>query len=180
MEISLKFEKPSRRNVFRVLIVSALVAALLLLIVFRPQSSPVPQQVTKQASFKVVYPSDLKVVSSGKDGFSYQTSEKTIVFKANYQKTNLNVTEQTTPDNLANGSGVYFQSLGLHPVAQFNTSLGPVAVVNFYKTGTLEATGQSAILVAGKTMVIANTADANGKLSNDQWKSFFDGLKQAK
>jgi hypothetical protein len=180
MEINVRFEKPSRRNITRALIVIGLLAAIVLVIIYRPQSTPVPRAVAKQANFKIVYPSDLKMVNDGKQGFSYQTGQKTLIFKANYQGTNLNVTEQMTPDSLANGSGVYFQSLGLHPVAQFNTDLGPVAVVNFYKTGTLEATGQSAILVADKTMVIANTADSNGKLTNDQWKNFFEGLKQSK
>ncbi len=180
MEVNIKFERPSRRTLAVFLSVLATLLLIVLATFFWPHNSPIPKSVTSKANFRTVYPSDMSLVEKGKDGFSYQDSQKAVTFKAKYQGVNLNVTEQAAPDSLANDSNIYFQSLGLHPLAQFNTPLGMAAVVNFYKTGSLEATGQSAILVADKTMVIANTADAKAKLTNDQWKSFFDGLRQSK
>ncbi len=178
--IKITFTKKPRWKLWLVVVSIVAVVALVLVILVSSSGSPIPKSIAQQANFRTVYPSDGKIVQGGSNGYQYQSQQKAIVFKVNYQGATISVTEQTAPANLASGTGVYFSALGLHPVAQFDSKLGPVAILNFYKNKTLEPAGQSGLLVASKTMVIANPLDAKTRLSNEQWKNFFDSLKQAK
>ncbi len=178
--IKITFTKKPNWKLWLIVFLVVTAAALVLYILAASSGSPIPKTVSQQANFKTVYPSDDKIVQGGKSGYQFQSEQKAIVFKVNYQGAMMSVTEQTAPPNLASDTGVYFSALGLHPVAQFDSKLGPVAILNFYKNKTLEPAGQSGLLVANKTMVIANPIDAKTRLSNEQWKNFFDSLKQAK
>lgn len=181
MEIKVSLNKPGKK--FFVLLTGVAVLCGLVLcafLLFGSSKNPIPASIIQQAKFKTVYPADSKIVKNGQSGYQYQSNEKSILFKVDYKNQPLIVTEQAAPASLANGTGVYFQSIGLHPIAQIQSKPGQVAVVNFYQSGTLEPVGQAGILVAGNTMVIARTVNNRAKLTNEQWKSFFDGLKLAK
>ena len=66
---------------------------------------------------------------------------------------------------------------GLHPVAQINSKNGLAVIVNFYDAGTFGSEGQNAVFVKDGTLLIAHP---DGKISNEDWKSFFDNLKISK
>lgn len=175
MEINIKFNKPRQKSL--IITISGLLAVGLIFLFFQiHDTSTIPSRIRQQLSFKTIYP-PASNLTPDQNSFNYQSDQKSLSFNVHYQGLEVSFTEQPAPDSLASGSQVYFQSLGLHPTAQFESKVGPVAIANFYKPGTLESNGQAAILVAQGTMVIAHPVDNNQKLANDQWKSLFDSLK---
>lgn len=175
MEISLKidFKRPGNK-IWYILATIFLATTLIALYLVFHNGSSLPPDVRSQLDFKSVYAPNSIVEP---DSFKYTAQGKTLTFNVSYQGTKLSFSEQPAPSNLANDTGGYFQSLGLHPVAQFISKIGSVAVVNFYTPKTYEPGGQAAVLVTSGTLVIATTVDKQQKLTNDQWKKLFDSLK---
>lgn len=174
MEINIKFNlsRTAKRKVIFALILLALGLAGWWLIQNRGGST-IPGEIKSQLSFRSVYaPADWQPQT-----FNYVDQQKTLSFKFKFEGSDMVATEQPAPDSLVSGSQVYFQGLGIRPTAQFATRAGQVAIANFYQTGTLEASGQAGILLADKTMVIIQPTDPQKKMTNDQWKRLFDGLK---
>lgn len=91
--------------------------------------------------------------------------------------TNLVVSQQPAPESLGLNDQPYYPAIGIHPYAQFKTSLGTVALTKFWQSATLTPTGQSAILASQGTMLVAHSENS---LTNQQWKSLFDSLKITK
>ncbi|MBX4197196.1 hypothetical protein KW801_01410 [Candidatus Saccharibacteria bacterium] len=139
-------------------------------------ANPLPDSLKNQISYKVVYPTS-KTGTVDKDSYQYQVDQKTLTYSFNSAETKIVFIEQPAPASLGTGNQVYFPAIGVHPYAQFQSKLGPVALTKFYQSGSLKSAGQSAILVAEGTMVIAHP---NQDLTNTQWKVLFDGLKIAK
>lgn len=169
MEIHVKFDRPNWRKVATVLLIILAVALLSWLVVNRDTSN-IPAGVKRQLPFKAAY-------AAAVTDYKYDQSQKALSFTVNYDGRKVAVTEQSLPENLSSGSQFYFQALGIRPTAQFTSNIGPVALANFYKPGSLEYNGQAGVAVAGRTLVIANLSGKQEKLTNDQWKRFFDSLK---
>ncbi len=134
--------------------------------------NPLPATIKNQISFKVVYPSHspAKIDTSS---YNYQSGQNALTFNTTFANTKVVFTEQPAPSTLGSGSDVYYQAIGLHPYAQFKTSLGTVALAKFWESETLKPQGQSAILATKGTLVIAHS---DQDLTNQQWKSLFDSL----
>lgn len=138
--------------------------------------NPLPESIKSQISYKPVYPSS-KTGTLDQKGYQYRSGQQTLSFSVNSNKNQISFSEQPAPDNLGAGDQVYFPAIGLHPYAQFQSKLGPVALVRFFQSGNLKPTGQSAVLVSHGTLVIAHS-DKN--MSNEQWKDLINSLKIAK
>lgn len=174
LKLRINFARPGRNFLIGFGLIAVVGLLIILLVSHKP--STVPADFRRQASFSVISPPAAAVKDTA-DSFHYSASDKTLIFNMKYQGINLAVTEQSAPDSLT-GSGVFFQALGLHPVAQFQAKTGQVAIVNFYQTGTLAEVGQTGLLVAKKTLVSVKPIDAKQKLTNDQWKTLFDSFSQ--
>lgn len=178
MEIQIKISQPNWKKVTAV-IVLALVFACGFWFWQNRDTSNIPGSIKSQLPFKAVY---APAGTVAQDSYTFEAERKALIFSLKFDDTDIIITQQPAPDNLAIGSQVYFQALGLRPTAQFATKVGAVAVANFYKTGTLEPAGQTAVLLAddNKTLVLAKPKEPNQKLSNDQWKKLFESLKLSK
>lgn len=152
-----------------------LVSAELLFFKFH-LSNPLPDDIKQQITYKAVYPS-AKTGSLNQPGYQYQAGQKTLTFTVHSAEADLAFTEQPAPSNLGSGNQIYFPAIGLHPYAQFQSKLGPVALAKFYQSGDLKPTGQSAVLVSQGTLVIIHS----GKdLTNEQWKNLANSLNIGK
>jgi len=137
---------------------------------------PVPASIRQKAAFEIIYPSG-KTARADSSSFNYQQSQQSLSFTVRAFDSDIIFTEQPAPENAGTGEGVYYPALGLHPYAQFQSKLGPVALARFYESKTLKPRGQSAVLISRGTLLIAHT-DRN--LSNNQWKQLFESLKITK
>lgn len=172
LEVSFSF---SRRLVLSSLAVLALAGgAGGVWLSLRSPASPVPDGIEKQLAYKVIYPSDTKQIKPG--SFSYVSQQHTLTFNVDSANDQIVFAEQPAPSNLGSNGQVYFQAIGLHPYAQFESTLGLVALARFYQTGSLDVAGESAVLASHGTLVIAHSST---QLGNDVWKNLFDSLKLA-
>ena len=166
--------KPRPRKLRLRLILPATIIALAAgVYLFKPNASPIPPAVKSQFSFKAIYPT-AKAGKLDASGYTYSQADKTLSFNIVPSGNKIVFTEQSAPNSVSSGSQVYYPALGLHPYAQFQSKLGPVALAKFYVSGNLTPKGQSALLVAQGTLVIAHP-DKN--LTNARWKDLFDNLK---
>lgn len=166
----LKIKKP-----FAVISAALFLIVVSVILISVLNQSPLPADIKNQISYKAVYPSS----STGKlmSDYQYKSDENTLNFTVSNSNTNIVFAEQPAPESLGSGNQIYYQALGVHPYAQFNSKLGPVALVNFYQTGSLKPVGQTAILVADGTMVVAHSAN---NLTNEKWKQIINSLKISK
>ena len=173
MELSVKFNRPSQKTI-AILVLSLIAAGLALLFFQHHDISPIPPNIKKQLSFQAVYPASPASVAIDSNSYNYQAESQALTFKVQFQTVDIILTEQPLPDNFAAGSQIYYQSLGLHPYAQFQAKVGPAALLKFYKSGSLEAQGQTAIMTANKTLILAHPSK---DLTNDDWKVFLNSLR---
>jgi hypothetical protein len=136
------------------------------------KSSPIPADIAKQVSYRVIYPSKTHQIAPA--SFDYEPDQKTLSFIVNHNHKNVVFTEQPAPDTLAANGQVYYPALGLHPYAQFQTNLGPVALAKFWKSGSLDPVGQSGVLATNGVLLVAHT-DKN--MTNTEWKDLFNSLQ---
>jgi hypothetical protein len=138
--------------------------------------SPIPAAVQAKLAYKPIYPKNQSSDDVG--NFLYKDEDKTLTFITKTASgTNITIVEQPVPDSLSSGDQVYYPALGLHPYAQFQSKLGPVALTKFWKSGTLEPVGQTAVLASKGTLLLASP---DKDLSNAEWKEFFNSLTIAK
>ena len=148
-----------------------LTAGLILAFQLLPHN-PLPDNINKQVRYKVIYPSQTGQIDP--NSYKYQTEQKTLSYKINRNGGEIVFTEQPAPEALGTGSQPYYPAISIHPYAQFNTNLGPVALTKFYQPGSFKQVGQAAVLASGGTLLIANSQK---NLTNEQWKELFDSLK---
>jgi hypothetical protein len=138
--------------------------------------TPLPSDIKQHVSFKVIYPSSSKA-QIDQNSFVYQAKQKVLTFNVNFANTKVAYSEQAAPDALGSDTQAYYPALGIHPYAQFKTSLGQVALTKFWQSSTLKPEGQSAVLASKGTFVIAHSKK---NLTNPQWKDLFESLKITK
>jgi len=148
----------------------ALGLALLLL-----RHSPVPASVRKQLNFAAVYPSNTSTIDQ--NSYDYNNSQKNLTFNVSYSGHTILLSEQVAPGDSSNVTDVYYEGLGLRPIAQIQTHQGLAAIVNFYSNSDYASSGQDAVLATKGTLLIARP-DSN--LSLEQWKAFLNGLKASR
>lgn len=162
--------------------VLALVAALVVLGVatgvlfyLNNASNPLPSDIKNQLSYKAVYPpSGLGTII---DSYQYNQNDRVLTFSLRKFDTKIVFVEQKAPESLGANGQVYFPAIGIHPYAQFQSKIGPAALTKFYKSGNLEQFSQSGVLYSEGTLVWVGSQK---NLTNDQWKTLFDGLKVSK
>jgi hypothetical protein len=165
----------SKKAVVLTLLVIILVSAATALYLTKNNSNPIPTDIKNKADFKVIYPS--KTSQIDKSSYQYQDEQNTLTFNVIKDGDKIIFSQQPAPDNLGSDSQPYYPALGIHPYAQFKTSLGQVALTKFWQSQTLKPAGQSAVLASGGTLLIANSQK---NLSNAEWKNLFESLKIAK
>lgn len=153
-----------------VIVISA--AGVLIYELLQPKN-PVPTKIKKQISYKVIYPPSSTIVNPN-SGYEYKTEDKTLTFSSKSSGATIVLVQQPAPDTLSANGQVYYPALGIHPYAQFQSKLGPVALTKFWKSSSLEPAGQSGVLATNGTLLIARS---DKDLTNAQWKDFFDTLK---
>lgn len=163
------------RNLRVLTCLAALLLAVSLLEIWRnAHQNPLPSDIKRQVSYGVVYPGKTSEIDAG--SYAYRSDASSLTFKVNKFDTKIVFTEQPAPASLG-GNQPYYPALGVHPYAQFNTKLGPVALVKFWQSGSLKPIGQTGFLSANGTLLIAHS---DKQLANDQWKQLFDSLKISK
>ncbi len=170
--------KPKPKNKKPVSIASLtllLIVGGILIFSLTNNKNPLPRDIKNQISYKAVYPT--AKTGTVKSGYQYQANQKTLSFTVKSPNTKLVFTEQPAPQALGSGNQIYYQALGLHPYAQFQSKLGPVALVKYYQSGNLAPFGQSAVLVAHGTLIFIHSEK---NLTNDQWKDLINSLNITK
>lgn len=167
---------PRKKLVVIFLTIVILGAAAAALYFKNTESDPIPQEVRTKVSHSVIFPSTSKARIDD-TSYTYLADQKVLKFNVQYSGKTVVFSQQPTPENIGSGEQAYYPALGIRPYAQFNSPLGPVALAKFWQSGTLEPAGQSAILVAGGTML---TAHSDKGLSNQEWKELFENLKISK
>jgi hypothetical protein len=155
----------------------ALIAGLIIIFFFSKSAGgdPIPPAIKSQLSYRAIYPNGYGQIQS--NSYKYQPSNKTLSYKLHVYDSGIVFTEQPAPESLGKNGQPYYPAIGLHPYAQFQTELGPVALTKFYQSGSLQPVGQSAVLASGGTLLIANSQKS---LTNQQWKNLFNSLKIAR
>ncbi len=169
VKLSLKFNK---RLVLSLLAVAGLAALLFGIYRVIQSKNPLPPDIKKQLSFAAIYPGDTKSIDA--NSYSYKTDDKSLSYELHLGDKRVAITEQPAPESLVDPGQIYYQSLGVRPYAQFQSRLGPVALVKFYEAGTLKAQGQTAILSVKGMLLLAHP---DKDLTNAEWKNFFNSLK---
>lgn len=155
----------------------ALIGASLALLFFNAQKVQIPKAITSQLNYKAIYPSSNGSAPVPTD-YVYKADENSLTFSTTSPSgVKITIVEQPAPDSLGSDGQVYYPALGIHPYAQFQSKIGPVALTKFWLTGSLEPLGQTAILAAQGTMLVARPEK---NLTNAEWKDFFDTLRIAK
>jgi hypothetical protein len=173
-----KEAKKGKKNYKKIIILLAgilIITAIIAIYFLNRSNNPLPANIKQQINYKVVYPTS----GTGKltNNYSYEPQSQTLTFSANSNGNKIVFAEQPAPPSLGAGSQIYFPAIGLHPYAQFQSRLGPVALVKFYQSGSLKPAGESAVLASNGTLVIAHSAK---NLTNEQWKSLITTLKITK
>jgi uncharacterized protein YxeA len=153
-----------------VILIVATVGSILYL--KQSNKNPLPPSIKSHVGYKIIYPSKTGQIDS--NSYSYLTDKKTLTFSVNKDGKKIVFTEQPAPEALGSDTQAYYPALGIHPYAQFKTSLGQVALTKFWQSGTLKPIGQSAILASNGTFVIAHSEK---NLTNAEWKDLFESLK---
>lgn len=138
--------------------------------------SPLPASIKDRVGFKAAYPPK-HVASIDASTYKYQPDQKVLTFTSRFDGADITFSEQPAPPSLGSGTQVYYPALGIHPYAQFNTRLGPVALTKFWQSGSLKPAGQAAVLASDGTLIIAHS---DQDLTNQQWQDLFDNLKITK
>jgi hypothetical protein len=171
----LHFSPSISKKVSLGLILLLLLASSLVLFVRTKGHNPVPENIKKQLSYKVIYPA--KTEQLDPTSYSYNSDGKVLSYKINHNDAVVVVTEQPAPESLGASTQAYYPALGVHPYAQFQTNLGVVALTKFYHTGSLKPFGQTGFLASHGTLLIAHSEK---DLTNAEWKTLFESLKVAK
>ncbi len=171
----LPYPRVSKQTLFIALASLIVAIAIVGLFASRTSGNPLPPKIKSQVSYKVIYPAKTSQITP--TSYDYQADQKTLTFSIMDSGNSIVFTEQPAPESLGSGSQVYYPALGLHPYAQFQTKLGPVALVKFWDSGTLAPAGESGVLASGGTLLIAHSSKL---LTNAQWKDLFETLKLTK
>jgi hypothetical protein len=152
-----------------------ILAGCIFLLAHKQAKNPLPPAIKSRISYRFVYPA--KTNSISQVSYKYQADQSVLTFSSHAEGTKVVFIEQPAPASLGAGNQIYFPAIGIHPYAQFQSKLGPVALTKFYKPNTLDPAGQTGILAAHGTLVIAHP---DKDLSNDQWKNLFNSLTISK
>jgi hypothetical protein len=175
MRVEINLEGPKLKfpkKILLILPVLVLAGAGGFIILHRQSSNPLPSNIKKQITYKALYPAQTSKIKP--TTYQYISDQKTLSFTINNKGDDIVFTEQPAPDSLATNGQVYYPALGLHPYAQFQSKLGPVALAKFYKSGNLSPVGESGILATHGTLLIAHSEKL---LTNAEWKDLFDSLQ---
>ncbi|HEX4774700.1 MAG TPA: hypothetical protein VH234_04235 [Candidatus Saccharimonadales bacterium] len=154
-----------------ILIVTIGATASILYVKAAPKN-PLPSNIKTQLAYQAIYPSKTSQIDS--TSYNYQVDRKTLSFNVKAYNNQIVFTEEPAPDNLGSDGQIYYPAIGIHPYAQFQTKLGPVALAKFWQSSSLTPIGQSGILASQGTLLIAHS---DNNLTNAEWKTLFDSLK---
>ena len=172
----LRSKPASKKRPLAVAAMATIVAvAAIGLYLMNVSKNPLPVDIKNQISYKTIYPS--KASSVNQSSYSYRAESKVLTFNVRSYGADIVFTEQPAPESIGSDGQTYYPALGIHPYAQFQSKIGPVALAKFYKSSSLKSEGQSAILAAQGTLLVAHS---DKDLTNAQWKQLFDSLKISK
>ena len=149
-------------------------AVIVLLVVhFWPQGpDPVPTIIKRQAGFSIIWPAGYQIDANT---WKYLDTEKSVQFSAKKDGITTVFTEEATPLAYQNDVAAYNRFIGsLRPRANFDVPLGTVSISNFVTQGDYQVVGETGILNAKGTLVLAHP---DTQLTDDQWRSLFESLK---
>lgn len=154
------------RNFARVLLLVVLIAGLGWR--YAHPKSRIPQDIRAQTPFTIIVPSDTDVTL--KD-WRYSTVEKNLSYTAYVNDEKVVVTQQKAPLAYRDDKATYDRFVGtLRPVANFQSPLGTVSIFHLFEEGTYVPQGDSAVLLASDTLLIAHPTKA---MTDDDWAALF-------
>lgn len=152
------------------------VAAVLILVtfgwaLFRPMQSPVPANIRQQVGFSILYPANSTIDPTS---WKYLPSQSDLSFTARKDGFSVIFTEQEVPLAFQNDTAAYDRFIGsLHPIANFQTNLGNVSLIDFVTATDFQPAGQAGILNTKGTLLLAHP---DRELSEDQWRDLFRSI----
>lgn len=130
--------------------------------------SRAPDSIQLQTPFTILVPQDRKIALSE---WRYNASEKNLSFTATVQGKKVILTQQAAPLAYRDDKAAYDRFVGtLRPTANFRSPLGTVSLFRLVEEGTYNPGGDSAILLAHDTLLIAHPPEA---ISEDDWIRLF-------
>lgn len=156
----------------------AVILIVAIIFFFLNQSkNPIPASIQTKLGYKAIYPSPNSSYRSSST-YDYNPEDKSLTFSSKtLSGVSVTIVEQPAPDSLSAGGQVYYPAIGIHPYAQFQSKLGPVALTKFWQADTLSPQGQTAVLAVNGTLFLAHP---DKDLTNAEWKDFFNNLTISK
>lgn len=134
-----------------------------------------PKYIRLQASFAVLLPTNKSIRLQD---WYYNPSDQTVSFVAYVNNQKVVFTEQALPLRYRDDRAAYDRFIGsLKPVANFRSPLGTVSLVRMVEVGTYTPGGDSAILAAQGTLLVAHPPDP---ITQDDWGLLFSTLRAEK
>ena len=157
-------------NILRVLLLIGIVSGVSWYFIHpKPRA---PEEIRNQTPFTILLPADSKIALSN---WKYRSSEKTLSFSARLKGKEIIFTEQAAPLAYKDDKAAYDRFVGtLRPFANFKSPLGTISVFHLIEEGNYKPGGDSAILLANDTLLIAHPPQA---ITEDDWLTLFDTIR---
>ena len=137
-----------------------------------PGSNPrSPANIRQSATFSMLVPADKTIALR-----EWRSSKEAVTYKATVNGQTVVVTLQPVPLQYRNDEAAYERFIGsLKPFAVFKVNIGRVALINLVEESSFAPNGQSAVVNAKGTLLIARPE--SGTMSQNDWATFFDTLQ---
>ncbi len=162
-----------KKNLIRAIGVGLVLAAIGAITWYALHPTPrSPEDIRRQVSFTILAPGNKDIVLSD---WQYNVAEKTLTYTATLQSKKVIITQSTAPLAYKDDRAAYDRFIGsLKPFAVFMSPLGNVSVIHMLKEENYAPGGDSALLLAKDTLLIAHPPQA---ITEDDWLTLFSTMR---
>jgi hypothetical protein len=158
--------KPVLYVVEALVLIGIIVGAVLF---FHSKQPIIPPKIAKQISFRIYWPNSANATAE-KSTIKYDSQQSVLSYKAKINSVETTVTEQGTPSQFSDVQNYFSTFINhLNNYDTFDSANGTV-----YLTMPSNTSGETGIVNHSGTLLFAH---AEGKLSESDWRLFFNNLR---
>lgn len=137
-----------------------------------PGSDPrSPANIRQSTDITLLVPSDTDITLS-----NWRSNDEAVTYTAKVSGRSVVVTLQKVPLQYKDDAAAYERFVGsLKPFAVFKVPLGSVALINLVEESSFAPNGQSAVLNAEGTLLVARPE--GGTMNQDDWTTLFESMR---